>query len=213
MRISRRQDEVQRRFLDGREQFEKSVGTRIPSTTLAAFKVTAVPVGSPLQLDRVFHNREVSRGFHDVNGTWRHGAANSSKQIFGSPVDLSERPILGGAAWVSPSTSSGRWGKKLIMRDGVVDLWFKWPWYESRNSAAKSMLLFEWLIAASANVIASANAFREAVQAPSCEYGLTLDMLSTNGAAETPVQIASTRLGSAEPFHCRDRNACNFRPL
>src|ERR1700722_7264641 len=68
MRLSRRQDEVQRRFSDRQQRFQRWVNpdrlSPIPIQNLrTAFRATAVPVGAPLYLEKVFKNREVSRGF------------------------------------------------------------------------------------------------------------------------------------------------------
>jgi hypothetical protein len=38
------------------------------------------------------------------------------------------------------------------------------------------------------------------VQSPGCEYGLQLELLATNGPAESPVQLAVTRRGFAGPL-------------
>jgi len=203
MRLSRRQDEIQRRLSDRGERFQRWVGIRHQyANARAAFRVTAVPVGAPLYLKKVFNNREVSRGFHDVRGTWRLDATNSSTHGFPSPVNLSERPVLGGTAWVS-HPSDHRSGEKEILRDGLIDVWFKWPWLEDspgRPSISGAVLYLDWIVAASADVIASADSFRQAVQSPGCEYGLQLELLATNGPAESPVQLAVTRRGFAGPL-------------
>ena len=196
LRLSRRQDEIQRRLSDRGERFRRWVGIRVQHGNMsAAFRVTAVPVGAPLYVEKVFNNREVSRGFHDVNGTWRRDAANLGTQGFASPVTLSERPVLGGTAWIS-SPSDDRSGEKVIIRDGLIDIWFKWPWHQAKHwPAPKPILLWDWIVAASADVIASADALRRAVQSPGCEYGLQLELLATNGPAETPVQLSIARNG------------------
>jgi hypothetical protein len=59
----------------------------------------------------------------------------------------------------------------------------------------------DWILAASADVIASAEHFRQAAQAPGCEYGLELELLATNGPAGTAIQISVLRMGSIETLH------------
>ncbi len=198
MRLSRRQDEIQRRLADRREEFRNWMGTKLPVQNLyAGFRVTALPVGAPLHVEKVFNNRDVSRGFNDARGTWRLNATRAVTNSLPSCVPLSERPVLRGTAWTSPSNYHDRKGEKVILRDGLIDLWFKWPWDELTQSP---ILHFDWVIAASANVIASADAFRTTAQAPGCEYGLELEILATNGPADVPAQIVTTRQGLTGPL-------------
>jgi hypothetical protein len=60
------------------------------------------------------------------------------------------------------------------------------------------MIYLAWIIAASADVIASVHAFRQAAQAPGCEYGIELELLGTNGPAEIPVEVAKRPMGPIE---------------
>lgn len=201
MRLSRRQDEIQSRLSERRERFRNWVGIGMPFENLrVGFRITALPVGGPLHIERVFNVRDVSRNFDGVRGTWRKDATNSSTKDFPSCVSLSERPVLGGTAWVS-SPSSERSGEKRILRDGLIDIWFKWPWYKAQNwSATKPILHLDWIIAESANAIASADVFRRAAQSPGCEYGLQLELLGTNGPAEISVQLVTIHHGFHDPF-------------
>jgi hypothetical protein len=204
MRLSRRQDDVQAQFAGRRERFEHWVGLE-PNALLGGnlrtgFRVTAVPVSAPLHLGRVFNNREVSRPPYGVNGKWVRETASSSPQAFPWPVSMSERPVLGGTAWIS-DPSSDRAGEKTILRDGLTDIWFRWPWYkDQRWQSSKPVLHLDWIVAASAEAIASADAFRRAVQSPGCEYGVQLELLATNGPAEIPVQLVQTRMGLTDLF-------------
>jgi hypothetical protein len=204
LRLSRRQDEIQGRLSDRRERFHSWMGTRNLSENLCVgFRLTALPVGAPLQVDKVFNNRDVSRGFNDARGTWRQNAANASTKDFLSCLSLSERPVLRGTAWTSPS-SRDRNGEKLIQRNGLIDLWFKWPWYKPQNESNQNpMLHIDWLVAASANVIASLDAFRTAAQSPACEYGLELEVLATNGSADLSAQLVTTHRGFSDPLDSR----------
>jgi hypothetical protein len=201
MRLSRRQDEIQRRFSERRDRFRFWLGERHPmvQNLKAAFRATAVPVGAPLHIERVFNNRDVSRGFHGGSGTWRRVGSDPILEEFPSPIILSERPVLGGAAWIS-SRSDDISGTKAVHRDGLVDIWFKWPWYSVRGSTPNPMLPFNWIIAAAADAIASAEAFKQAVQSPACEYGLQLELLATNGPAEVSLELAVNRMGFMQPF-------------
>jgi Schlafen, AlbA_2 len=202
LRLSRRQDEIQRRLSLSRDHFRSWMGTTgLPQNLYVGFRVTAVPVGAPLQVEKVFNNREVSRGFNGARATWRQDAANAATNNLPSCVTLSERPVLGGTAWTAPSNYQDRNGEKLILRDGLIDLWFKWPWYKPQHESNQSPILdFDWLPAASANVIASADAFRTAAQSPACEYGLELEILATNGSADVPAQLVMTHRGFNDPL-------------
>lgn len=202
LRLSRGQDEIQRRFGSRREKFRIWMGTKAPTQNLyVGFRMTAVPVGAPLHVEKVFNNREISRGFNGARGTWRHDAANAATNNLPACVTLSERPVLGGTTWISPSNYQDRSGEKLILRDGLIDMWFKWPWYQSQRESTQSPILhFDWLIAACTNVIASADAFRTAAQSPACEYGLELEIQATNGSADVPAQLVTTHLGFLNPL-------------
>lgn len=97
MRLSRRQDEIQSRLSERRERFRNWVGIGMPFENLrVGFRITALPVGGPLHIERVFNVRDVSRNFDGVRGTWRKDETNSSTKDFPSCVSLSERPVLGG---------------------------------------------------------------------------------------------------------------------
>jgi hypothetical protein len=190
MRLSRRQDEIRLRLSERQEKFREWVGVGQAFQNLrVGFRVTAVPVGAPIYLEKVFNNREISRGFHGVNGTWTRSPTNSITDDFPSPVRLSERPTLGGTVWLT-SPASELAGQKLILRDGLIDLWFRDPWHPLENSPdPRPRLNLAWIVAAAANVIASADAFRQATQTPACEYGIQLELLATNGPAEIAVEL------------------------
>ena len=99
-----------------------------------------------------------------------------------------------------PTRGTNEAFSRSSLRDGIVDVWFKWTWY-NRGGHPDSILLFDWIIAVSANVLARVDSFREAAQAPACEYGMEVEILSTNGAADCAVQLVigamARPLGSA----------------
>lgn len=206
MRLSRRQDEIQRRLAERRELFERWIGcwdvgvaSRLGVMNLrVGFRVTAIPVGAPLYLDRVFRNPAVSRDLVEINGTWK--VKQDVRHLFSSPkTGLGENPVLGGTRW--STSGSDRAAEKTILRDGLIDIWFRWPWYkDQRGSSEKAILHFDWVVASSANALASIDAFRNAVQAPTCEYGLQLELVSTNGSSHTSLRLVDTRYGSFESF-------------
>jgi hypothetical protein len=60
------------------------------------------------------------------------------------------------------------------------------------------MLLLYWIVAASADVIASTNAFKLACQSTGNEYGLQLELLAISGPAEVPIHLATMPHGFTE---------------
>jgi hypothetical protein len=92
MRLSRRQDEIQKRLSERQELFRDWVGIGQRFGDLrVGFRVTALPVGGPLYIDKVFGVRDVSRSFVPVKGTWGKGESNPSTVDFSSFMALSER--------------------------------------------------------------------------------------------------------------------------
>jgi hypothetical protein len=57
-----------------------------------------------------------------------------------------------------------------------------------------------WVEVAAAEAIASAEAFRGAVQSPGCEYCLQLELVATDGRRETAVQLATVSRGFTNPL-------------
>ena len=200
MRLSRRQDEIRQRLAERRELFHEWIPRRLIVQNLqVAFRVTAIPVGAPLYQDRIFGNRLISQPLKNIVGKWVSSPSNAHTQRFEIPMIVgSERPILGGTRWAD--SWDQRSIQQVILRDGIVDVWFKCPWY-NRSGHPDSVLFFDWIIAASANVLVRLDSFREAAQAPMCEYGLEVEILSTNGAADCAVQLVigpiARLLGSA----------------
>jgi hypothetical protein len=190
MRLSRRQDEIRQRLAERRELFHAWIPRRLIVQNLqVAFRVTAIPVGAPLYQDRIFGNRLISQPLKNIVGNRVSSPSNAHTQRFEIPMIVgSERPILGGTRWAD--SWDQRSIQQVILRDGIVDVWFKCPWY-NRSGHPDSVLFFDWIIAASANVLVRVDSFREAAQAPMCEYGLEVEILSTNGAADCAVQLVT----------------------
>jgi hypothetical protein len=79
----------------------------------------------------------------------------------------------------------------VIYRDGLIDIWFKWPWYRDQHgSSEKSILPLDWIVATAVNALVGVQDFRNAAQAPTCEYGLEVELLSTDGSADTALRLA-----------------------
>jgi hypothetical protein len=86
---------------------------------------------------------------------------------------------------------------KTILREGLVDLWFQLPWIERRQqlNGPQPVISLGWIVAASADVIASVEAFKKAAFAPNCEYGLQLEVVAVNGnGVGTTVNLAEAGL-------------------
>jgi len=200
MRLSRRQDELQRRLTERKDLFERWIGRgrRGTPNLQVGFRLTAIPVGGPLHLEQVFRNPLVSHGlFDEVLGTWKD---SDSPQPFRSPKrDLSENPVLGGTKWRSFGDDHGA-AEKVILRDGLIDIWFKTPWYGQEGSKRFPHLQFQWIVALSANILCGINAFRAATQAPNCEYALQLELVSTNGPNDLGVQLVRYHSGFPDPL-------------
>jgi hypothetical protein len=201
MRLSRREDEIQRRLLDRGALFESWVG-RNPRATFSnlqvGFRVTAIPVGAPLYVENVFRNPAVSRDLREVPGNWRTNEL-IHRQMFSPPeTGLAERPVLGGTKWTG--SDNDRVVEKVIFRDGTIDIWFRWPWYHRDQRGPSPILSFDWIVATAANALSGVDGFREAAQAPTCEYGLQVEIFSTNGPADTPVRLVTTPRGTFDVF-------------
>ncbi len=194
IRLSRRQDEIRDRLIERRDLFQawapKGVNTQV------AIRVTALPVSAPLYLDPVFKNRAVSNDLGDVSGDWIIGPSELHlREKFPSPYSsLSERRVLGGTAWTrGPSEHAA---KQVILRNGLVDVWFKSPWYAARSGATpRSIFPLGWVINLSANALLRVCAFREAAQSPACEYALQLELRSISGPGDCPIQMTVPGLG------------------
>jgi hypothetical protein len=198
MRLSRRQDEIKSRLTERRDFFEHWVGRSSTVQNLqVGFRVTAVPVGAPLYVDRVFRNPSVSRDLQAIDGIW---GTDQNRATFNTPRSgLGEQPMLGGTRWTTGSTEIV--AEKMIFRDGLIDIWFRWPWHrEQTESRARPILHLAWVLAVSANALAGVDAFRRAAQAPGYEYGLQVELISTNGPADTPLQLIVIRHGFSDNF-------------
>jgi hypothetical protein len=198
MRLSRRQDELQRRLVERKDLFERWMGRGSGTPNLqVGFRLTAIPVGAPLYLDQVFRNPAVSRGLSGVSGTWTDQAM---PQPFYSPKrSLSENPVLGGTKWRSYSDDRGA-AEKLILRDGLIDTWFKIPWEGQGGPKPLPLLQFQWIVALATNILTGIEAFRSATRAPNCEYALQLEWLSTNGPSDLGVQLVTFHSGFPGPL-------------
>lgn len=191
MRLSRRQNEIERRLSDRRELFENWVGLKNQyGNPLTAFRVTAVPVGAPLYVEKVFGNREVSRNFLSAKGSWKQQGTQPFVRDFPCPCpSASERRILGGTSWASHPNDQ-RSGVKTIFRDGLVDIWFKWPWYKAQEwSGSRAVFPIGWLVASTTDALATVHAFKNVALSPNCEYGVQLEIAATNGEVESPIQL------------------------
>ncbi len=197
MRFSRRQDEIRQRLLDRQEQFRNWFNLRVLNVKTGV-RITAIPVGAPLYLDPVFKNLEVSKDLKDIGGKWVLNPPNSQTDHFPVPLagGLSERPVLGGTMWSADWDE--RAAQQFIFRDGLVDAWFKWPWKDSN----KPRLFLAWVVALAANVLLRVYSFRNAAQAPTCEYGIQIEIISSNGGSFTFVQLL---MGSELPRELGER--------
>ena len=82
MRLSRRQDEIRQRLAERQELFYDWIGRRsiklVSGNFMVGFRVTAVPVGAPLHLEKIFRNTAVSGNFRQVSGRWVASPSNLS---------------------------------------------------------------------------------------------------------------------------------------
>ena len=80
--------------------------------------------------------------------------------------------------------------RQIVLRNGLVDLWFKWPWYAQRSGETpQPKIPFGWVVGLSANALLRLAAFRDAAQTPACEYALELELRSVSGPTDCPVQL------------------------
>lgn len=199
IRLSRRQDEIKNQLTDRHEQFRtwKARGAQA-----VAVRVTALPVSAPLYLDSVYGSKAVSRDLTNISGHWvRARSPEEQKEDFPAPLNmLSEIPILGGTAWTGLRSGDGRAVRQVIMRNGLIDLWFKVPWVAETPTPPRPVLRLGWIIALCANALIRVHAFRETAAAPSSEYALQVEFLSTIGPSNSVMQITYPALGAHEDF-------------
>ena len=214
MRLSRRADETQRRLAERERDFHTWFGHRDQyANPVVGFRISAIPVGAPLYVERVFENTDVSRDLRPVIGTIVQSSNRSQpREFYPTNTAFGERKILGGTLRLS-APSEDRYTLHETMRDGRIDVWYRF----NPRPVTDRRLLFDWIVANSANVLLGIDAFRNITQSPQYEYAMVLEFVSSNGPAFISLAIVTnfppSRIGdeigtplSLGPYEVGDKN-------
>lgn len=176
--LSRRMDEIKRRFDRAHDDFLKWLYPDLDHPNGAiGLRVTAVPVGASLHIDRVYPDvaKKVlnARNFH---------SAFAERTVHLSPLVAHPgelEPVFRGAR-KRIAYDDSRVIAFSAYRDGVIDMLGKLS--KLANNEPADAFALAWILNHVANVVKAARTFAEAAGAPECEYGVILELQHQRGA-------------------------------
>jgi hypothetical protein len=187
--LSRRIDELNARFERLRTEFLKwlePLGKYHGG--VIGLRVTAVPVGERLFLDRVNnHANEILKVEQ-----FRALIAGTTPIVLHPFQDGGQAPIpvFRGARREFHEDRRTTWFSASC--DGVIEIRSRLRWVTSENTQSgklTNMFYLGWILDAVANVVKAARSFANAAGVPECEYAMTLEVRCTNGATDIPLRI------------------------
>jgi hypothetical protein len=182
--LSRHLDEVKRVFEDWRQAFEKWLNTGKPVTHRSTgLRVTAIPVGSRLQIPRVYRNPDVVAGLRQLRG---RSSGIWTLDFVLNPFDpgQDERSILRGTRRSSGDKLEATYHS--IWSSGVIEIGHKEYW----NTQNQNRIYLSKILGSLANVILDVERFREAAAAPDVEYGIEVQLVSGGTGDHSDLGIA-----------------------
>ncbi len=170
LQLSRRGDQIADAFLRARNAFKEwLLKGAAPTVRVLGWRVTAVPIGEPIYVDRVFANRNVWAGVK----TFVARVGNSEIKLISISPGLSERPLIRG------SRREGQDDRVRVYNDlycdGRVD-------YSCKVLRSDNKIYLGWVLAEVANVMRQAEAFARTAGNGDAEYGIEVEIASYNRA-------------------------------
>jgi hypothetical protein len=175
-------DEIASKFMNAREAFQKWLPKgKLPTHHVLGFRVTAVPIGAPIYIDRVFKNRSVVIGVKEFEAQVESQVDRARVKLTPFlPGGLSERPLVRG------SRRQASWdlteGYYDVYCDGIIDLCVKHSWQDTSHD----LLFLPWIINHVANVMLAAETFAGVAGVGDAEYGIELELASFAAGGEAP---------------------------
>jgi hypothetical protein len=179
LRLERRNDQIQRSFEESKTEFHDWAerGHTLTQRVLA-FRVVAIPTGSPLYIPRVFDDTRVILEIQEFKALLDGVEVTLSKRFSGR-----ERPILRGSR---REYEDGHAGYQCTVRcDGIIELRSKEFWSEEKGN--KTYL--GWILAYATNAMYMAEAFASAAGVPGAEYAVEVEVISFSSGGFIPFQL------------------------
>lgn len=220
--LSRRMDEIKARFDRAHDDFLKWLYPDGPDGAIG-LRVTAVPVGASLYVDRVYP--DIARKVLNI----RAFQSTLSKPFFPFPLNpvrlvpssLAAPMFRGARVELSISESVGGAISFSAYCDGVMDMASRML-SQTLDGRLSNEFSVAWILNHVANVVKAARAFAETAGVPECEYGVTLEITRLSNSDDWAVHFVDTPTGSAylhasllveEPITLGDRDALMNRVL
>ena len=170
LQLSRRGDEIANRFLAAGTAFRSWLLKDMADTDgVFGVRVTAVPVGAPLYVARVFANRGILTGIK----VFKAMLGKASVQIHPLIQNIvSERPLIRGSR--RERTNLIRSGYYDVYCNGVIDLSAKMHW----KAISENRLYLGWICNQIANAMVAAETFARVAGNGDAEYGVEIELRS-----------------------------------
>jgi hypothetical protein len=183
LRLNRRIDEINARFIERQEGFLRWLHEGKPITHhFVGFRATAVPIGSPVYVDRVFHNPEVFRPIEDISA-YLDGDPKQKITLSAPWRGGGERPIVRGSRRECFDSNKGEYFS--VYCNGVIEYGDKRYW----SASSENRIYLGWVLGAAANVILAAESFNAAAKAPGSSYAIEVELASGYSDGFNPVRI------------------------
>lgn len=172
----RREEHTHQTFIQSTMAFHNQWLT---NATGFAFRITAVPIGSRLQIGRIFGMRSL----YNLQSDFLLRESRHQNKVHAKAIWLPDRraPILRGER--RTYTEDGFNPVRIdVKSDGTVDLWFsvRSPIPDRENSGSE-LIPISWIAAYLINVLLIADALRNHAAAPDTEYAVEFELCQTNG--------------------------------
>ena len=216
--LSHRTDELNAQFERAHREFLDWFNKRrSPDDGAIGFRVTAIPVGASLYIDRV---HPVADRVLKIQ-TFPASFAGTTVALCPFQEDA-RTPIPAFRAARREMRDEGRETWFSAFSNGVVEIRSRLDWSGvSRNHThqLENVFYLGWILNSVANVAKAARAFAEIAGFPECEYGITLEIRCARRANDHPFAIGHLMLGGRysheldsplfveEPMELGDRDA------
>lgn len=171
LQLSRKVDEITARFESAQRVFNEWLLKPDPSPApVLGLRVTAVPIGARMYIQRVFKNSEVIVGVKEFSATLEETPGNVPPIRIGLspflPGGLSERPMI--RASRRQVSVDEREGYYDVCCDGVVEISAK----RKLRDETENRMYLSWICSHLANVMLAAETFASAAGVGEPEYGI-----------------------------------------
>jgi Putative DNA-binding domain len=184
LRLSRRIDEINQRFVERQEAFlDWLLEGKQPTNRFVGFRATAIPIGTPLYIERVFNNPEVIRPINPNVVAYLDG---DPKRRVGLNVPWfaeGERPIVRGSRREYSDSNQGHYCS--VYCDGLIEYGWKRYW----SDPGGNQIELNRVLGACANVMVAAEGFNIAAKAPGSSYAIEVDIAAGSSGGSMPIRI------------------------